>query len=190
MFRENLISAILTFLFSLILWVIQYLSQKKAKLVYYYGGMSNFSLKPQEQGKQPMNIYTHSLILSNVGKAPAEKVEIYQNTVPLGFSITPDIKWTVSPNASEQFKHVIEIEYLEPRGQIMLSYLYGPPQFPQNFVSKIRCKDGEGKQIPVLPVRQFSPLVNYLFQFIFLVGAIAIIYLITKYVLVRLFGLF
>src|SRR3990172_5416078 len=117
MFRENLISAILTFIFSLILWVIQYLSQKKAKLVYYYGGLSTFSLRPQGEGTEPIRIATHSLIITNIGKGPAEKLEIYQNAVPLGFSITPDIKWTVSPKTGEQSKHIIEIEYLEPRGQ-------------------------------------------------------------------------
>lgn len=186
---QSLIAGIISFVFTLLLWLIQYLYEKKARLVYYLGGASDFSNVLVQEGQPLVNVYSHTLVVKNIGKAVAEQVEIYQGLKPIAFSIFPDIRHAIEQPTGEDVKHIIKIDYLEPDGELTLSYLYNYPHQPANFVSKIRCKDGSGTPISVFPVRALPPYINLLIKVVFYFGLLTILFLVAKNIILPLINI-
>ncbi len=185
---NNLVSTALSVAGTLLILLISYYLEKKAKLVYYFQASSNFVL-PAIEGRSAVKIYTHSIVLCNIGKQAAEQVEMYTNFKSTNFSIFPAVKHEVEELDNDDMTRIIKFDYIEPKTNIVVSFLYDYPFEHNLFIQRVRSKSGEAKQINVFSAKQLSPFVKYQFLLLYLVGVFSVIFIVSKYFLLKLFGL-
>lgn len=97
------------------------------------------------------------------------------------YNIWPSVPHTVEklPDGSSD----IVIPKLVPRKEITISYLYFPPETVVDINAGIESDEGFAQEIPVLLQRIYPQWFNLLALFLFVTGAITVIYLADPLVL-------
>ncbi len=68
------------------------LSEKKTKVLFYFGHISNF----RTRGESYTDVYTHNIILNNCGKLPANNLRIGHHILPSHYQIYPQIEYSIN----------------------------------------------------------------------------------------------
>lgn len=143
----------------------------RAKLISFYGHVSSFRHTPAN-GQQLM-VNTHAVVLRNAGRQAATNVRLSHNFLP-DFNIVPAVQHNVEvlPGGVTD----IVIPTLVPGEQIVVSYLYFPPQTPADINAGIKCDQGFAQAINVLLQRQWPKWFTQLLGIMVIVGFIATLY--------------
>jgi len=147
--------------------------ESRPNLVSYFGHVSAFRHTPAEGS--PINVNTHSVILSNTGRRSATNVRIHHRVLP-AYNIWPTLVHHVEE--LEEGSSDIVIPTLVPDEQITISYLYFPPMTAFDINAGIKCDQGFARTIPVLLQRVYPRWFNIISVILTLVGIISLLYLI------------
>ena len=124
--------------------------ESRPRLVSYLGHVSAHHLTPA--GGTPYDVFTHSLVLRNTGRRPANNVRLAHGTLP-NFDVYPDVHYNVQdlPGGGKE----IVFPRLTPGEQLTVSYLYFPPVTWDRVNGIIKSDEGFAKVIRVLPTQQY-----------------------------------
>lgn len=150
----------------------KHLLERKPRVITYYGSVSTHQVSPPNQ--PPFRVFTHEVVVRNVGKRPATDVRLMHAVLP-DHHVTPPVPYTIdnTPGGSQD----IVIPTLVPGEQVVVSYLYWPPLIAGNVNTGVKHDEGFAQFVPVLLQRQFPPMVNRLVGLLMLCGAMALAYL-------------
>jgi hypothetical protein len=144
---------------------------QQPKLFYYLGHVSAFRVT---QANPPLTIHTHSMIIRNAGRAVAHNVRLAHTILPVHVNIDPPREYNITP------QNEVCLPLMVPGDLITVSYLYFPPLTWNQTNTTVRSDEGFGKQILVLPARQYSKRFMRLFAAIVILGWIALLYLLVE----------
>jgi hypothetical protein len=147
--------------------------ERRVKLITYLGHTSVFTVQPDPQTTN--YIHTHAIVIRNAGGLPAHNLRIGHHVLP-NFYIFPSVSHTVE-EIPKNGKDIV-IPVLVPGEQITVSYLYGPPLIWNQINSQTKCDEGFAKAINVLPTTQYSRAVGVLAFFLWIMGIVAIVYIV------------
>lgn len=150
--------------------------ENRPKLVVYYGHVSEFDIKPQEEGQQEFKIHTHAIVVRNTGNRPAKNVRVGHAVLPPNFKVLPIINHHVEdlPGGGKE----IVFPNLVPKKQVTISYLYHPPLTWNQINTHVESDEGTAKVIEVLLIPRISKWLQKLIIILTLTGATAVIYII------------
>jgi hypothetical protein len=116
---------------------------KKTRLVSYLGHVSAFTLQNQTQ------VYTHSIVVRNVGRQTANNVRIGHHVLPADHRIHPPVPYTIqqTPGGGAE----IQIPTLVPGEQVTISYLYFPPVTFTQINAYTKSDEGAARILTVFP---------------------------------------
>ena len=152
--------------------ILKRLLERKAKVSYYLGHVSAFTLRVT--GDQ---VYTHSIVVFNSGNKTAKNVQIGHNYLPKDFTIFPTSKVGDEEKTSGGGGN-IKFSTLVPKETVTISYLYYPPVTYQQVNSQVTHDDGLAKAIPVIILKKYPKWQLRVLAFLTLLGSVAFIYLI------------
>ncbi len=137
----------------------------------YYGHVSAFRHTPP--GGAQIDVYTHSVILSNQGRRPATNVRLHHNVLP-DFNIYPQVAHSIDtlPDGTRD----IVIPTMVPGETLTISYLYFPPLLWNQVNAGIRFDGGFARPIPVLLQRQYPQWLVTILGLLAIVGFVAVVY--------------
>jgi len=145
----------------------------KPKLITYLS--NTFAIKTKNPNGSDFNVFTHSIVLQNLGRKAAENIRIQHNILP-AFSIFPSVEY--KQNDLPDGKKVIVIPRLVPKERIIINYLYFPPLLWKDINTTIKYKDGFARVVEMRHTPKYSKWFERLSIFLCLIGIISIIYLI------------
>ncbi len=145
--------------------------EKRPSLVSYFGQVSAFKYTPP--GGKTIDVYTHSLVVSNQGRRPATNVRLNHIVLP-DFTISPTALYSVQtlPDGTRD----ILIPAMVPGEALTVSYLYFPPVTWSQVNAGIKFDEGFARPIPMLLQRQYSRWVTATSVVLALVGFVAVVY--------------
>lgn len=150
--------------------------EKRPKVIVYLGHISDFDLDLQDQPNK-VKVYTHSIVLKNAGKLPAENVRVGHHLLP-NYKVTPTVEYKIN-SLSNDSKEII-FPTLIPNEQVTISYLYFTPLKVDNINSHIKSDEGFSKVVTVLPTIQYPAWVNRIIFCVLIAGTISIVYLLIN----------
>ncbi|SRR6266571_7283801 len=141
---------------ALVAFLLLRLSERKVKLVTYYGHVGVFHMQPPAQAEQPVPprfpIHAHTVVIRNAGKKTANAVRVSHGILPPDFSIFPDVPYRVEdlPGGGRD----IVIPQLIPGQQVTISYMYPPAILYGDVTKGIRSDETFAQVLNVLPTPQ------------------------------------
>ncbi|GMT42499.1 MAG: hypothetical protein IEMM0002_0910 [bacterium] len=151
--------------------------KKRPKLITYLGYISTFTLNDE----QHTIVFTHSIIVRNIGGKSATNVRVGHNALPDNFNLFPNIPYEVKKTPGGGAEILIPI--LVPYEQITISYLYFPPMLVADINDYTKHDDGFAQIINVLPTPQPSQQLILIYKALVLLGLILLIYILLKSVI-------
>lgn len=163
-------------------WGLARASERRSKLVTYYGHVSAFQIRPPapEGGgapPPPFPVHAHAVVIRNAGRKAATGVRVSHAVMPRDFTISPATPYTVEELEGSTD---IVIPQLVPKEQITISYMY-PSHILWNQVTQgVKCDDGFADVLHVLPTPQPAKWAWVLTVTLLAVGGITVLYLAVK----------
>lgn len=168
---------------AVVAWVLARVSEKRVKLIGFYGHTSAFTLPPPNPLPDDWHgtIHTHAVVVRNVGKKTATRVRVSHFFLPKSFNLWPAVKYTLEevPNSGPD----IVIPTLVPGEQVTINYLYGPPVFVGDVTSGVRSDEGFAAIVTVLPTPQPPKWMVRGIWAVFGVGAVVVLYMVYEAVI-------
>lgn len=149
--------------------------ERRVRLTAYYGHVSSFTVRKEN----PFPVFTHSIVIRNVGRKTANNVRLGHNTLP-DYQIFPSIEYSEVKLAGGG-KEIL-IPTLVPGEQITISYLYFPPIVWKDINTYIKSDEGFAKRIEVLLTPVQPKWVKAVVGILLLIGLIASVYLIVLFI--------
>lgn len=163
---DTLAGYIATIVVSLIIGYLGQFFQPRSKLLCWSPHNFYFDLKAQQ-----VVLQTNSLTVQNVGRLPAEEIEIIHQQKPDFFELFPAVEYQELRNPNGE--HVIKVKSLGPREWILLQLLsYTNPPVLKN----VRWKDGQAKWVQIQPQRVWPRWVQIAMITVFFVGCGSLAY--------------
>lgn len=152
------------------------LLERRPRLLTYCGHVSSFTLRGTAGNTR---IHTHSVVVWNGGRKPANNVRLGHPYLP-SFELSPSTQCSVEPLLGGGHELILPI--LVPGEQVTISYLYYPPITWNQINSYVKSDEGMATQIAVLPTRQYPKWVVRIGRFLLIVGVVATVYSILRIV--------
>jgi len=149
--------------------------KRKPKVQYYLGNVSAFQLRTGSRSQ----IYTHSIVVMNIGRKTAKEVQIGHNYLPPDFNIYPLKEYEIVEIDGGKN---IRIPTLIPKETITISYLYFPPCTWHQVNTSVKHEDGIAKKMSVFPAQIYPKWQLGIFGMFLLVGIISPIYLLYEFI--------
>jgi hypothetical protein len=144
---------------------------RKPKLISYIGHVSAFTLRTDP----PKAVYTHAVVVINVGRLHATNVRIGHAVLPENYQVIPtSVSHRLEGTAGGPAE--IILDRMVPGEQVTISYLYWPPLLWNNVNSYTKSDEGFAKIVSVLPTRQFSRWTMWALRTLVFSGAVSICY--------------
>lgn len=152
--------------------IINRISERRPKLISYLGHVSAFNID-----SPPMQVFTHTIVLRNVGKATAENVRVGHNILP-NYNVYPNVNHLVIdlPQGGKEilFPNLVSEE------QVSISYLYFPPITWDRINSYTKHDGGLAKIITVIPTPIYPKWLNRLLLLLIILGGLTVLYFLIK----------
>lgn len=152
------------------------LVEKRPRLITYLGHVSTFTIK----GTNPAVIVnTHSIVIGNFGRLPANNVRVGHNILPpnhqvLPFGVEHDVTTPLGGGSEIHFPKLVSGE------QVTISYLYGPEITWDKINGYIKSDEGFARVLRAIPTPQYPHWVRRtLWTFIGLGAATAAYFVIS-----------
>lgn len=122
------------------------------------------------QAPQQSFVFSHSVVIRNVGKKTAKNVRVSHNGAITFHQLSPQIKYdlTTYPNGWE-----ILIPTLVPNEQVQIAYLYFPPITVNGFHGTTKSDEGFAQVLNVLPTPMLPPWGKFVALSLFYIGIFA-----------------
>lgn len=171
-------------------WIIQYALksyyEKGPRVIHYllHASVNQVSF----EGQPSFPVWSHGLVVRNVGDKPAHNVKIYNAHMQglYHFSIWPEMRFDniELPNGGKE----ICVSILRPSEQITLSYLYSPPVAAIQFGHSVKHDEGLSKEIRVIPAPIPSFIQLLVYKVLAFIGLSTVIYLAIGFAQMYLHG--
>ena len=151
--------------------------ESKPRLITYFGHVSAGKIKIEEENKI-VDIFTHSIVVRNLGRKPAMNVHIEHNpglaNIENMISVYPPTETKVLkiPNVGE----VIALERMLPNQEITITYVYAPPLQYDRINTHVRSDEGIAKRVHVLLNKQLPTWLLNILRILLFVGFVTTIY--------------
>lgn len=146
--------------------------ESRPKLISYFGHVSTHQMNPPNA--QGFRVFTHEVVIRNVGRVPATNVRVQHATLP-DFHVFPPVQHHVdrTPGGSTD----IVIPSIVRNEQVVISYLYFPPLTAAQVNTGIKSDQGFATQIPVLLQRVFPMWFQRIVICLLVLGVVTTAYL-------------
>lgn len=137
---------------------INHFVERRSRLVAYYGHVSSFMIRP-ENGNEPFQVFTHTVVIKNAGRLVAKNVRLHHAYFPSNHSVFPPVAHSVEalPDGSRE----IVLPAIVPGEEVTVSYLYPPITWNQ-INTRVKSDDGLARVIRVLPTRVYPKALSWL----------------------------
>lgn len=159
------------------------ISEGKARLVTFFGHRSETIVRdaPGADGAQPppFDVYTHSVVVSNLGRKTAFNVRLGHQHMPNSVTVLPrSIQYRIEKN-QEGFSELI-IPSLVAKEAVTVSYLYLPPITWQRINTYVKHDEGSARVVDVLHFE--PPSKNKMLAVVSLmtIGALTLVYCLVR----------
>ncbi len=169
----KVISPIITLLAGIL---IKRYTERHSKLVTFIGHISSFTLKDENQN----HIYTHSMVVSNVGSKSAHNVRVGHNFLPPNIQVYPPVKYGIEENPEGGSEIIFPV--MVPKEQVTISYLYFPPITWNQINAYTKSDDGFARILNVIPMPRPSKIVIAIVWLLMFLGASFVIYSLIRLV--------
>ena len=150
--------------------------RNKPQLIAYLGHSADFDVQPADPiTANPVKVFTHSIVISNLGNEPATNVRIGHKFDMPNIKIEPSIDYTERQGADGTFELIIP--KMVAKEQITISYLYFYPWTVDQIHSYIKSDTGFAKVINVLPQQQYPKWVGQSIAVFAIIGVVAFFYM-------------
>jgi len=136
-----------------------------------WGVSHGFVFQVKRDPAQPATMfYTMTVVVQNVGRAPATEVEVHFNFTPEHFQIWPTLVYDMVTNPEGRF--TIKIGNLGKREYFTLELL-STNALPE--VLRVRSPNGDAKKVPMAPRQVFPAWVNRSLFALLILGLFSIV---------------
>jgi hypothetical protein len=118
----------------------------------------------------PAQIHTRTVFVQNVGRAPAQSIEVHFNYKPEHFQVWPTFNYETATNPENRF--TVTINNLSKREYFSIELVSGH-MLPD--VLRVRSPAGDAKNVPMAPVQIFAQWIRRVALLLALLGVFAII---------------
>jgi hypothetical protein len=150
--------------------------ERRAKVITYYGHVSSFALQDQQRTR----VFTHTVVIRNVGWKSAKNVRIGHNILP-HYQIYPSIQFEISQIPDDGIE--ILIPTLVPQEEVHVSYLYFPPITYNQINTYVKSDEGFAKGLNVLLTPAYPRWLLNIFWLLIFIGVTTTIYLLIKFII-------
>jgi len=173
--------------------------ERRPSVVYYLGTVSDFLIRndgrrtsstgeqddPETESSQPfakdIGVYTHSVVISNKGRASANNVRLGHVVLPEHYFVFPKVEYKMSDVKDSGCDIVFPI--LRPTETVTVSYLYFQPVRAEQIHTYVKSDEGLARGISVFQTRLYPKWVNISLGIAIISGVVSWVYLIV--ILVR-----
>ncbi len=157
--------------------------QPKVKIIWSEPHEWTFLVRPPGHPAEPLfNVHTRSVYVQNIGRQPAEGVEVIFNWQPDNYNL-----WPILPHTTEYMedgRFIIRANNLGRQEWFQIEML-GTNNLPATV--RVRSREGDGKLVKARVMRVFPSWIIFGFLALALLGVFAIIYHMIEWLL-RIFG--
>ncbi len=163
-------AAILSSLVTLLAVFARHWLQGNVRLIAFSPNSSFFQFAPPTPEAPPFNIRSSQIMVQNLGRLPAEGVEIISEAIgePAGYNVTPAIDFEVGSTNSGRW--LVRIPYIAPKEIVTLQILNGAN------IEQVRCKGGVAKFVPVIHQRLYPAWANFIAGTLMIVGVFSTVF--------------
>lgn len=149
--------------------------QPKVKIIWSEPHEFVFLTQPPDgQNDKFFNVYTRTIFVQNAGKQPAERVEVIFNWKPDTFNLWPILPYEEELLPDNRF--ILRARNLG-KGEWFRIELLSVEGLPSTI--RVRSKEGEGRPVPMQPMRVFPPWFNFTAVVLMVIGFFASVYFIA-----------
>lgn len=171
---ENFIKIIAPLLAVVLAFILGRIFKDKPKLIHFYGHVSVFKLNDTKA-----DVFTHNIIIRNIGKEPAKNIKIGHNNLPKDYVIYPPSKCEVE--VLQDGTEELIVPSLLPKEQMTISYLYFPPLTYDKINTSCKHESGFSKYYDALPTPMPSKKIIWLIYILMGLGILFIINLVLAF---------
>ncbi|MFG6462189.1 hypothetical protein ACG04Q_11465 [Roseateles sp. DXS20W] len=113
-------------------------AERKPKVITFYGSVSTHEVRLP--GQDPFRVFTHEVVVRNIGKKPAKNVRL-PHLNPPDYFVRPPTQYAIEPNPSTGSSDIV-IPLMVPGEEALVSYLYQPPMKAHDVNLPIKHDDG------------------------------------------------
>lgn len=161
---ENLIPYLVTGLVSLAVGYLLKYVEPKSRVVWWSPHSFLFTLQPVPEQPQ-LSLFTHALTIQNLGRKPAERIEIVHRSRPDHFKLEPALDF--DEDFTPDKEHIIRVPSLASKDFFSIEFL-SYATLPD--LLYIRSKDGPAKRIPIQTQRVFPRSIQIISAIFTLIG--------------------
>lgn len=155
---------------------LHYYLEGRPKLVAYFSNVSTFKIKPDGGKEFPVN--THSIVIRNTGKKPANNVRVCHDVLPRDYNIIPVVKYNIEELDGAAREIVFPI--VRPDEQITIAYLYPLPLNFKQINTKVKSDNGLAKIINVLQAPRYPKWIAVVLWILLIFGLATVIYILFE----------
>ncbi|WP_439923783.1 hypothetical protein [Nitrobacter sp. JJSN] len=144
---------ILAFLLTIIGSVAAYFFRARVKLIY---GHPNNSFHSLTTDTGPVNVFCEKHYVQNVGRKPAEKIEIAFSCTPSGITVFPPRSFEQSTGSDGLM--MLAIPYLAPGELIIIDTIHVNSRTAE--LRAVHCPENVGRRVNFWVLRRFSATFN------------------------------
>ncbi|BEV17421.1 hypothetical protein HBDW_42090 [Herbaspirillum sp. DW155] len=158
-FDIDVAAKLLSTLVTVVLAVVKLIADRRPRLVAYFGHRSEHHVKQKvaangDVTQPPFEVYTHSVVIANVGKKTAFNIRLGHQYMPDSVTLYPySTPFKIEHNA-DGFAELL-IPTLVAKEEVTVSYLYFPPITWHKINTYVKSDEGSAKVFE--PVRYEPP---------------------------------
>ena len=160
--------------------LVTHLFSNRERLITHYGHVSSFKVKPKDSTQPDQWVYTHSVVIRNLGRKAAKNVKLGHAVLPENINVEPDIEYSTKDLPGGGIELIFP--NLVPKKQVTISYLYFPPLTYNQINTHVESDEGPAKVVNALLQPQPPKWLVIILWVLILCGAISIVYLLYQLV--------
>ncbi len=141
-------------------------------LIAYIGFVADFHIKTDTN---PVDIFTHSLVIRNQGKKVANNVRLGHFCLPPNYRVSPSVDYSIE-TTSNGIKEIL-LPRLLPGEQITISYVYFDSIVTGKIHNYVKSDEVLARVVKVLSVQQYPTWVNNCIRVFIFLGFCTAIYM-------------
>ena len=152
-------------------------AERRPKLISWLGHVAAVRMPPAQGQAQPVDIYTHTVVVWNAGRRSANNVRLGHNYLPTTYTVYPAVVYRVEnpPGGGAE----IVFPTLVPKEQVTITYLYYPPVTYGQINSYMKSDEGIARIITVLPTPMQPTWLVRTAWVLLLLGVVTALYLLV-----------
>ena len=161
---------VVTILAPILAVIANWILVRRPNLISYMGYASGFLLND----KSSPPIFTHSIVIKNIGRKSATNVRVGHGTLPETYLVYPNVQNDVV-DLPDGGKEII-FPKIVPKEQITISYLYFLPLNPEQINLYVKSDECLARIFTAIPTPQPPRWVTIVAQILILIGISAVVY--------------